>query len=240
MAVASVLLIAIAPAILLNIWGWNQTDVDALTPKLITGFAVWLLLALALLILWVTPSRLWAEHVERISALITPVLQIVPAPSVNEGGSSHHRFWICNPSSKLIPGCYAKFYNYRSIHSLIEPSLPHDGMPLVWDFRTHKSATEASIGANSRELLSFGRVNLMEAPRVFEHIMGPDAEARLNTTTHPLDTGVYEFEVEVGSREAAFPPTRLGFRFIFMDTGFVEITPRSIEQTLVGSHGPIL
>ncbi|MBI4305790.1 MAG: hypothetical protein HY678_05675 [Chloroflexi bacterium] len=164
---------------------------------------------------------------DELSALKTPRLCVDLAESVVENGLRNHRFRVSNPTGLPIAGCYGKYRNYRIVQAGAGQvnQIPHDLMPLRWDFRTHQSRPEADIGPHSAGLLSYGvQVYPLAGGPYFEHVAGPDAHGRANTTSHRLFPGIYEFELEVGSNAASFPPIRRTVHLDFRDNDHFEIT----------------
>ncbi len=144
--------------------------------------------------------------VARRRRLTTPVLKINFTKPEYESGTYNYRFKVENPTAYPIKRCYGKYREYKMISSGKTGQLPFDGMPLVWDWRVHKSDPEADIGSFSSELLTFG-VDLPSSQGAFAHVMGRDVSGNPNALSHVLYEGDYEFEVEIGSLDSAFPPT---------------------------------
>lgn len=211
----SVLLVALALLVLAVFSGQGLAALSGLpgvTASLIAlGF--WFLL----LVLLITPMRMWKDKTDRITELTTRLLRVYATPPSHDEdrGEAWLNLRVFNTSHLTIHRCYGKLVGYEVLESS-KPikQLPGPEFRLPWSYWTSGSANWVDIGGESSDFLDIA-VSPGNESEYYYTPLKPDPDMIKPQLTSLLPVGEYDAFIQIGSESEDFESTFVRVRITF-------------------------
>ena len=181
---------------------------------------IWAFAPLLLMVLVIAPVAIWKKDRKELEGLKQPILVVSVKPKPCNEETPFHHLEVKNPTGCGIKLCYGKVQRAYCIRSSQE--LPVQGIMLSWSTRHGYSGVLTTIAPDSSKFLDFVEI----ADYRFFHI---PCEGLNRGAWYRFDENDYEVDIEVGSEDANFKPTRKTFRINYAgdyDLTISDITPR--------------
>ena len=195
--------------------------------SVLVGLVSWF----GLLVLIVTPMRMWRERVAHLASLTTPRLVVSLEPSMQHIGSGVFSQWVnvVNPTGQTIHRCYGKIRSFERIYpSHSSARLPREGHELPW-------AHQSGGGRFATDISGFDGIAHLDIAMVkggADEFLRIPAKSVADRDTTDYDAyvclpGAYDLVIEVGSTVESFKSSAIRLRITFGGGTDVNVTELS-------------
>ena len=176
---------------------------------------IWALAPLLFMVLVIAPVAIWEKDHKELERLKKPILAVSVKPKLCTEDTPFRHLEVKNPTGHTIKSCYGKIEKARRI----EPTedLPVNGVTLSWSTRHGHTGVLADIAPSSSKFLDFTQIC------DYRYFCIP-CEGLNSGNWHRFTKDVYEVDVEFGSEDANFKPTRKTFQIDYKGDDSIEIS----------------
>lgn len=175
----------------------------------------WTLILPLLMVLVIAPVVIWGNDHKELEKLKKPILVVSVKPKLLTEDTPFRHLEVKNPTGYAIKSCYGKIEKAHRIDPTED--LPVNGITLSWSTRHGQAGVLADIAPSSSKFLDFTQIC------DYRYFCIP-CEGLNRGKWYGFTKDVYEVDVEFGSEDANFKPTRKTFQIDYKGDDSVEIS----------------